>query len=163
MPSGDTVNAAANPEMLILTADARLVMVGAGRETGSVGKVEIDPDALLLSLATQTGTGGFRVLMKLGIGEHLLRSKLGPLPPPDTLPPKRDILLGERTRCVLAMSLREAERLGHNYIDTVHLLLGIAAEGSGRRGLVDAVGLNDLAVLRRHVVNLLANGAAGKP
>jgi ATP-dependent Clp protease ATP-binding subunit ClpC len=37
----------------------------------------------------------------------------------------------ERARKVLYLSQQEAKRLGHNYVGTEHLLLGLVAEGEG--------------------------------
>ena len=67
-----------------------------------------------------------------------------------------------RAKKVLELSLREALQLGHNYIGTEHILLGLVREGEGVAAQV-LVGLGaDLARVRQTVVTFLA-GYSGAP
>jgi ATP-dependent Clp protease ATP-binding subunit ClpC len=64
-----------------------------------------------------------------------------------------------RAKKVLELSLREALQLGHNYIGTEHLLLGLLREGEGVAvQVVVALGA-DLARVRQDVIRLMATGA----
>jgi hypothetical protein len=61
---------------------------------------------------------------------------------------------------VLELSLREALQLGHNYIGTEHILLGLIREGEGVAAQVlDQLGAA-LPSVRQQVIQLLAEGAA---
>ncbi len=75
-------------------------------------------------------------------------------------PPTGHIPFTPRAKKVLEMSLREALELGHHYIGTEHLLLGLVREGEGvaaqalrRQGVT-------LKAVRQKVVELLATGEA---
>lgn len=62
-----------------------------------------------------------------------------------------------RAKKVIELSLREALQLGHNYIGTEHVLLGLIREGSGvgAHVLIEDLGV-DLSVVRRQVIGTLA-------
>jgi ATP-dependent Clp protease ATP-binding subunit ClpA len=74
--------------------------------------------------------------------------------------PSGHIPFSKRAKKVLELSLREALRLGHNYIGNGHILLGLIREGEGvaAKALVEA-GV-DLAVLRDDVTRLISAEAA---
>ena len=59
---------------------------------------------------------------------------------------------------MLELSLREALKLGHNYIGTEHILLGILREGDGVGAQVLTRLGDDLSVVRMHVIRLAAGG-----
>jgi ATP-dependent Clp protease ATP-binding subunit ClpA len=63
---------------------------------------------------------------------------------------------------VLELSLREAKQLGHNYIGTEHILLGLVREGEGVAAQVLIRLGGDLPRVRQQVVQLLS-GSAGDP
>lgn len=67
-----------------------------------------------------------------------------------------------RAKRVLELSWEEARQLGHNYIGTEHLLLGLIREGEGVAARVlENLGV-DLTKVRQHIVRLLGeSGAAG--
>jgi len=66
-----------------------------------------------------------------------------------------------RAKKVLELSLREAMQLGHNYIGTEHMLLGLVREGEGVAAQVLVSMGADLARVRQHVIQLLS-GYQGK-
>jgi hypothetical protein len=67
-----------------------------------------------------------------------------------------------RSKRVLELSLREALQLGHNYIGTEHLLLGLLAEGEGvAANVLQALGA-DLHRVRQEVLGLLSGKAPGE-
>ena len=65
-----------------------------------------------------------------------------------------------RAKKVLELSLREALQLGHNYIGTEHLLLGLVREGEGvAAGVLNTLGA-DLSRVRQQVIALLGEGVS---
>jgi len=67
-----------------------------------------------------------------------------------------------RAKRVLELSLREALQLGHNYIGTEHLLLGVVREGEGVGAQVLVSLGADLSRVRMQVVQLLAGHPTGE-
>src|SRR5690625_5679747 len=75
--------------------------------------------------------------------------------------PSGHIPFTPRAKKVLEFSLREALQLGHNYIDTEHILLGLIREGEGVAAQVLVKLGADLNSVRQHVIQLLS-GYQGK-
>ena len=67
-----------------------------------------------------------------------------------------------RAKKVLELSLREALQLGHNYIGTEHILLGLIREGEGVAAQVLQKLGADLNRVRQTVIQLLSGYTAGK-
>src|SRR6266498_905887 len=67
-----------------------------------------------------------------------------------------------RAKKVLELSLREALQLGHNYIGTEHILLGLIREGEGVAAQVLVKLGADLSRVRQQVIQLLSGYAGGK-
>ncbi|MCG3024257.1 hypothetical protein KZ310_33645, partial [Escherichia coli] len=63
---------------------------------------------------------------------------------------------------VLELSLREALQLGHNYIGTEHILLGLIREGEGVAAQVLVKLGADLGRVRQQVIQLLSGYQGGK-
>ena len=68
-----------------------------------------------------------------------------------------------RAKKVLELSLRESKQLGHNYIGTEHILLGLIREGSGVAAQVLVKLGADLHRVRQQVIQLLHGRAAERP
>jgi Clp amino terminal domain, pathogenicity island component/ClpX C4-type zinc finger len=68
-----------------------------------------------------------------------------------------------RAKKVLELSLREALQLGHNYIGTEHLLLGLVQEGEGVAAQVLVSLGADLARVRQEVIQLVSGHLSGEP
>jgi prophage maintenance system killer protein len=68
-----------------------------------------------------------------------------------------------RTKKVLWLSLREALQLGHNYIGTEHILLGLVREGEGLAAQVLIELGADLSSVRGKVIQLLSGYTGGGP
>jgi ATP-dependent Clp protease ATP-binding subunit ClpC len=66
----------------------------------------------------------------------------------------------QRARHVLSLAQKEAERLGHEYIATEHLLILLAAEGEGAAALVLRDAGVDLGKVRAAVEMLVGRGNA---
>jgi ATP-dependent Clp protease ATP-binding subunit ClpA len=67
-----------------------------------------------------------------------------------------------RAKKVLELSLRESQQLGHNYIGTEHILLGLIREGQGVAAQVLVKLGADLSRVRQQVIQLLSGYAGGK-
>ena len=113
------------------TDRARRVVVLAQEEARRLDHNYIGTEHLLLGLLKE-GTGvGASALGSLGLSLDAVRSQIedtigtGEVTPPGNIP------FTPRTKKVLELSLREARRLGHDYIGTEHILLGIIREGEG--------------------------------
>jgi ATP-dependent Clp protease ATP-binding subunit ClpC len=113
------------------TEPARQVVVLAQDEARELKHNYIGTEHLLLGLIREERGLAARVLGSLGVTLEGVRAQVGRI-----IGLGDDVTTGEipftpRTKKVLELSLREALALGHNYIGTEHVLLGIVAEGEG--------------------------------
>jgi catechol 2,3-dioxygenase-like lactoylglutathione lyase family enzyme len=115
------------------TERARQVIVLAQEETLKLRHDHIGTEHLLLGLAREQEGLAARVLRSLGVTVESVREQLqpGPAPDPDAEPGGRQIPFTPGAKSVLQLGLREAIGLGHNYIGTEHLLLGLIREDDG--------------------------------
>jgi ATP-dependent Clp protease ATP-binding subunit ClpA len=66
--------------------------------------------------------------------------------------------LTDRAKHVIELAIDEARRLGHNYIGTEHLLLGLVREGEGiAAGVLESLGVN-LDKVRKTTVDVISAG-----
>jgi ATP-dependent Clp protease ATP-binding subunit ClpC len=136
---------------------ARRVVVGAQQESRALGHDYLGTEHLLLGLLAEGGGVGAKALEALGIGRAGLRERVEAMAPaaePPVSPPAH-IPFTPSAKQVLRLSLAEAQRLGHSYIGTEHVLLALIAEREGvaARALGDAGA--DLERVRAEVVRLL--------
>jgi ATP-dependent Clp protease ATP-binding subunit ClpC len=113
------------------TEPARQVVVLAQDEARELKHNYIGTEHLLLGLIREERGLAARVLGSLGVTLEGVRVQVGRI-----IGSGDDVTTGEipftpRSKKVLELSLREALGLGHNYIGTEHVLLGIVAEGEG--------------------------------
>ena len=74
-----------------------------------------------------------------------------------------EVGLTPRAKRVIELAIDEARRLGHNYIGTEHLLLGLVREGEGiAAGVLESLGVN-LDKVRHQVIHVLSHRAAPAP
>ncbi len=144
------------------TERARKVIVYAKEEARRFNHDYIGTEHLLLGLIREGEGVAAAVLQKLGLGLETIRLEVEKLvqPGPQTQV-VGDIPFTPRSKKALELSAEEARALGHNYIGTEHLLLGLVKEGEGMayRVLLN-LGL-DLGKLRNEVMELLGSGVAG--
>src|SRR5688572_30931768 len=76
--------------------------------------------------------------------------------------PSGHIPFTPRAKKVLELSLREALQLGHNYIGTEHILLGLIREGEGVAAQVLVKLGADLSRVRQQVIQLLSGYQGGQ-
>ncbi len=143
------------------TEKARRVVVYAQEEAKKLNQNYIGTEHLLLGLIREDDGIAAKALESLDIALDDVREQVEELIGEGTYVPTGHIPFTPRAKKVLELSLREALQLGHNYIGTEHILLGLIREGEG---VAAQVLLNlgaDLEKVRSAVLQLLS-GYYGK-
>ncbi len=137
------------------TKRARRVVVLAQEEARMLNHSYIGTEHLLLGLLHE-GTGvAATALTSLGISLQAARREVEAIIGRGQEPPSGHVPFTPRAKKVLELSLREALQLGHNYIGTEHLLLGLIQEGDGVAAQVLVKLGADLNRVRQQVIELL--------
>ena len=126
----------------------------------------IGTEHILLGLIHEGEGVAAKALESLGISLEGVRSQVEEIIGQGQQAPSGHIPFTPRAKKVLELSLREALQLGHNYIGTEHILLGLIREGEGVAAQV-LVKLADLNRVRQQVIQLLSGypgqGSRRKP
>ncbi len=96
-----------------------------------MGHDYIGTEHLLLGLLSERDGVGARALSDLGVELQDVRDEVNEIIGARGETPVGHIPFTPRAKKVLELSLREALQLGHNYIGTEHVLLGLIREGEG--------------------------------
>ena len=144
------------------TDRARRVVVLAQEEARSLNHNYIGTEHILLGLIHEGEGVAARALESLEISVKAVRSQVKEIIGKGTQTPEGHIPFTPRAKKVLELSLREALQLGHNYIGTEHVLLGMLREGEGVAAQVLVKLGADLAKVRQTVIQLLSGWAAEK-
>jgi ATP-dependent Clp protease ATP-binding subunit ClpA len=142
------------------TDQARRVVVYAQEEAQLLHHHYVGTEHLLLGLAHDGQGVAARALELLGIRLEAVRSQVEAIVGRGQQAPSGHVLFTPRAKKVLELSLREALQLGHNYIGTEHLLLGLIQEGEGVAAQVLVTLGGDLSRVRQQVF-LVLSGHAG--
>lgn len=110
---------------------ARHVVVLAQGEAGMLGHDYIGTEHLLLGLLREEEGLAAQVLGELGIRLEAARSEVESIIGRGEAPPGGHIPFTPRAKKILELALREAIQIGHDYIGTEHILLGLVREGEG--------------------------------
>jgi len=113
------------------TDRARRSVVAAQEEARQLNDKHIGTEHLLLGLLTEPDAIAGQVLAQLGIGLAATRADVAAIVGTGGGSPSGHIPFTARAKKVLELALREALQLGHNYIGTEHILLGLVREGEG--------------------------------
>src|SRR5688500_16722663 len=113
------------------TDRARRVVVLAQEEARLLNHNYIGTEHLLLGLIHEGEGLAAKALESLGVSLDQVRSQVEDMIGVGTATPQGHIPFTPRAKKVLELSLREALQLGHNYIGTEHILLGLLREGEG--------------------------------
>jgi ATP-dependent Clp protease ATP-binding subunit ClpC len=143
------------------TDPARRVVVLAQEEARMLNHNHIGTEHILLGLTREGEGTAAKALESLGISLEAVRQQVEEIIGQDRQAPSGHIPLTPRTKKVLELSLREALQLGHNYIGTEHILLGLIGEGEGVAVQVLVKLGADPSRVRQQVNQLLA-GSQGK-
>jgi ATP-dependent Clp protease ATP-binding subunit ClpC len=113
------------------TDRARRSVVLAQEEARSFNHNYIGTEHLLLGLIREGEGLAAKVLGEVGLDIETVRGELDTRVGRGASQPRGHIPFTPRAKKVLELSLREALKLGHNYIGTEHVLLGLVREGEG--------------------------------
>ncbi|RZS55197.1 ATP-dependent Clp protease ATP-binding subunit ClpC [Microcella putealis] len=143
------------------TDRARRVVVLAQEEAKMLNHNYIGTEHILLGLIHEGEGVAAKALESLGISLDSVREQVQDIIGQGQQQPTGHIPFTPRAKKVLELSLREALQLGHNYIGTEHILLGLIREGEGVAAQVLVKLGADLNKVRQQVIQLLS-GYQGK-
>src|SRR5271166_3800456 len=137
------------------TDRARRVLVLAQEEARLLNHSFIGTEHILLGLIHEGEGLAAKALESLGISLEAVREKVQEtIGPAGSTGPTGSPPFTPRAKKVLELSLREALQLGHNYIGTEHMLLGLVREGEGVAAQVLVSLGADLSRVRQQVIQL---------
>jgi Clp amino terminal domain, pathogenicity island component len=143
------------------TDRARRVVVLAQEEARMLNHNYVGTEHILLGLIHEGEGVAAKALESLGISLEAVRQQVEEIIGQGQQAPSGHIPFTPRAKKVLELSLREALQLGHNYIGTEHILLGLIREGEGVAAQVLVKLGADLNRVRQQVIQLL-HGYQGK-
>src|SRR5881398_1738861 len=144
------------------TDRARRVVVLAQEEARMLNHNYIGTEHILLGLIHEGEGVAAKALESLSISLEAVRSQVEEIIGQGQAAPTGHIPFTPRAKKVLELSLREALQLGHNYIGTEHILLGLIREGEGVAAQVLQKLGADLNRVRQTVIQLLSGYTGGK-
>jgi ATP-dependent Clp protease ATP-binding subunit ClpC len=144
------------------TDRARRVVVLAQEEARMLNHNYIGTEHILLGLIHEGEGVAAKALESLGISLEAVRAQVEEIIGQGQQAPSGHIPFTPRAKKVLELSLREALQLGHNYIGTEHILLGLIREGDGVAANVLVKLGADLNRVRQQVIQLLSGYQGGK-
>jgi ATP-dependent Clp protease ATP-binding subunit ClpA len=145
------------------TDRARRVVVLAQEEARRLDHNYVGTEHILLGLIREGEGVAAKALESLGISLDAVRQQVEQIIGRGQQAPSGHIPFTPRAKKVLELSLREALLLGHNYIGTEHILLGLIREGNGVAPQVLVKLGADLNRVRQQVIQLLQGRSAEEP
>ena len=139
------------------TDRARRVVVLAQEEARMLNHDYVGTEHILIALIREGGGVAAQALQSLGITEEAARQQVEEVVGRgETGPQQRHLPFTPRAKKILQLSLREAIALGHGYIGTEHILLGLVREGEGVAiRVLDGLGVDPNRV-RQRVIQLVS-------
>lgn len=144
------------------TDRARRVVVLAQEEARELKHNYIGTEHILLGLIQEGEGVAAKALESMGISLDGVRTEVVDIIGSGTQPPSGYIPFTPRAKKVLELALREALQLGHKYIGTEHILLGLIREGEGVAAQVLVKLGADLSRVRAQVMQLLSGYEGGE-
>jgi ATP-dependent Clp protease ATP-binding subunit ClpC len=144
------------------TDRARRVVVLAQEEARLLNHNYIGTEHILLGLLNEGEGIAAKALESLGISLSGVREQVVEIIGQGQQAPTGHIPFTPRAKKVLELSLREALQLGHNYIGTEHILLGLIREGEGVAAQVLQKLGAELQRVRQTVIQLLSSPTSGE-
>ena len=138
------------------TDRARRVVVLAQEEARALNHNYIGTEHILLGLIQEGEGVAAKALESMGISLDAVRTEVKDIIGTGGHPPSGYIPFTPRAKKVLELALREALQLGHKYIGTEHILLGLIREGEGVAAQVLVKLGADLSRVRQQVIQLLS-------
>ena len=144
------------------TERARKVILLAKEEAKRFNHDYIGTEHLLLGLIREGEGVAAAVLASLGLSPDKIRLEIEKVvhPGPATIV-SGDIPFTPKAKKAIELAMEEARALGHNYIGTEHILLGLVREGEGVASQVLVNMGTDLDKVRMEVMNLLGSSVPG--
>ena len=144
------------------TDRARRVVVLAQDEARGLKHNYIGTEHLLLGLISEGEGVAAKALAMMDINDDDVRASVIEIIGEGEKTVEGHIPFTPRAKRVFELSLREALQLGHNYIGTEHLLLGLLKEGEGVAAQVLTKRGADLSQVRQNVIQLLSGYQRGE-
>ena len=145
------------------TDRARKVLTLAQDEAQRFNHNYIGTEHLLLGLVREGEGVAARVLENMNVELSKVRTAVEFIIGRGDRPVVGDVGLTPRAKRVIELAIDEARRLGHNYIGTEHLLLGLVREGEGiAAGVLESLGVN-LDKVRHQVIHVLSQSSSTAP
>jgi ATP-dependent Clp protease ATP-binding subunit ClpC len=145
------------------TDRARKVLTLAQDEAQRFNHNYIGTEHLLLGLVREGEGVAARVLENMNVELPKVRTAVEFIIGRGDRPVVGEVGLTPRAKRVIELAIDEARRLGHNYIGTEHLLLGLVREGEGiAAGVLESLGVN-LDKVRHEVIRVLSQSSATGP
>ena len=144
------------------TDRARRVVVLAQEEARLLNHNYIGTEHILLGLLNEGEGIAAKALESLGISLNAVREQVVEIIGQGQQAPTGHIPFTPRAKKVLELSLREALQLGHNYIGTEHILLGLIREGEGVAAQVLQKLGAELQKVRQTVIQLLSGSGSSE-
>ncbi|MGN0097242.1 MAG: ATP-dependent Clp protease ATP-binding subunit [Corynebacterium sp.] len=145
------------------TDRARRVVVLAQEEARALNHNYIGTEHILLGLIHEGEGVAAKALESMGISLEAVRTEVEDIIGTGGHPPSGYIPFTPRAKKVLELALREALQLGHKYIGTEHILLGLIREGEGVAAQVLVKLGADLSRVRQQVIQLLSGYEGTEP
>ena len=145
------------------TDRARKVLTLAQDEAQRFNHNYIGTEHLLLGLVREGDGVAARVLENLNVELPKVRTAVEFIIGRGDRPVVGEVGLTPRAKRVIELAIDEARRLGHNYIGTEHLLLGLVREGEGiAAGVLESLGVS-LDKVRHEVIRVLSQSSSAGP
>ncbi len=141
------------------TERARKILTLAQEEATRLNHNYIGTEHLLLGLVRESEGVAAKILANLGVELDSVRKEVESSVQRGTNPVVGEIGLAPRAKKVVELAIDEARRLGHHYIGTEHLLLGLTREGEGIAGsILGSLGVN-LQKVRTQTIQILSQSS----
>jgi hypothetical protein len=137
------------------TEPARRAVTGAQEEAREFGHNYVGTEHLLLGLLRVRDGVAARALESFGVSHEAVQAQVERIIGRGPGAPRGHVPFTPRSKKVLELALREALQLGHNYIGTEHVLLGLVREGEGVAAQILVRLGADLPRVRQQVAELL--------
>ena len=137
---------------------ARRVLTIAQEEARQLNHNYIGTEHILLGLVREEEGVAAKVMINLGVSLNKVRSAVEFISARGEKPSAGETGLTPRAKRVIELAIDEARQMGHNYIGTEHLLLGLLREGEGvAAGVLESLGIT-LERARAETVHTLSQG-----
>jgi ATP-dependent Clp protease ATP-binding subunit ClpC len=137
------------------TDRARRVVVLAQEDARGLNHDHVGTEHLLLGLIHEGSGLAAKVLESLGIGQEDARQRVEEIIGRGKQAPSGHIPFTEQAKDLLRLTLRESAQLGHHYIGTEHILLGLISQGEGVAARVLTEMGADIDRAREQVIQIL--------